>query len=326
MNLTRFESNTQRPAAGYFICLRNVARTIALVWLASASISALAADGYVYDAAGQVSLTVGKNAPRLAAKYDTVASGMVIRTGDNSHAVLKFEDGQVVSMQANSTFQIREYRYVPKHAEESSIAFAMIKGGMRFVTGQIGQLNPNAFRLITPHATIRIHGTEFLTVIANNATYSKVLSGSISMTNAAGMTIVSAGQSALASSATTLTSTIPAASVPDGTFNQIAAISLSAPAPAPAPLPKPTPIPAVAAASTGAPAAITTPAATAGATTAATSSTATTIGGAATGGATASTATVAATGISATTIGIGVGVAAIAAAVLGKETTTTTHH
>ena len=40
-------------------------------------------------------------------------------------------------MRANTTFQIREYRYVSKQAEyeKNSIVFSMLKGGMRFVTG-----------------------------------------------------------------------------------------------------------------------------------------------------------------------------------------------
>ena len=185
--------------------MHDLAKTIAFVWLASSSVPAWAAGGFVYDAAGSVSVAIGKTPPRPAVKNDTVVSGTVIRTGDNSHAVLKFEDGQVVSMQANSTFKVREYRYEPKQVEQNSIAFSMFKGGMRFITGLIGQRNPEAFRLATPNSTIGIRGTDFLVVMANKAAYSQVLSGSISMTNAAGTTILTAGQTALTPSAVALT-------------------------------------------------------------------------------------------------------------------------
>lgn len=279
-------------------------RAIVLAWMATASAGAWAAGGYFYDAVGSVSVAIGKNVPRPAVKNDTVASGTVIRTGDNSSAVLKFEDGQVVSMQANSTFQVREYNYEPKKVEESSIVFSMFKGGMRFITGEIGQRNKQAFKLVSPNATIRIRGTEFMVVMANNATYSQVISGSIGMTNAAGMTIVNAGQTALTSSATVLTTMAPAASVPAGTFSQLAAI------PVPAAVAVAIPAPAGAAASTGTAAATTTASA----------------GGAAAGGAAASTAAAGGLfgGISATAIGVGVGIAAVAAAVV--NTSTTTHH
>lgn len=295
--------------------MHGIARTMLLVWMATAPVSAWAAGGYVYDAAGSVSVAIGKNPPRPVVKNDTVASGTVIRTGDNSHAVLKFEDGQVVSMQANSIFQVREYRYEPRQVEENSIIFSMFKGGMRFITGNIGQRNPSAFRLATPNATIGIRGTEFLVVMANNATYSQVLSGSISMTNAAGMTILTAGQTALTPSAAALTTPVPAATVPAGTFSQVIAI------PVPAAIPAPVPPPA-SGALTGSEAAATGTTATAADATAA--MTATEAGGAAAGGAAASTAAVtggAAAGISATTIGIGIGVAAVAVAVVNSTTT-----
>lgn len=298
-----------------------LAIAVALVSMASAPASAWAAGGYIFDAGGAVSITPDKKiAPRPAVKNDAVASGTVIRTGDNSHAVLKFEDGQVVSLQANTTFQVREYRYEPRKIEESNIVFSMFKGGMRFVTGQIGQRNKQAFRLATPNATIGIRGTEFMIVMANNATYCQVLSGSIGMTNAAGLSVISAGQTALTSSATTLTTAVPAASVPAGTFSQIAVI------PVPAAIPAPVPPPASAALKAGTTIASGTTTTTAGtaAVTSSTTAVGATAGGATAGGAAASTAATAggaATGVSATTIGIGAGVAAIAAAVISSSTT-----
>lgn len=287
-----------------------LARIIVIAAMVSTTASAWAVGGYIFDAAGAVSISADKrSAPRMASKNDAVVAGSVVRTGDNSHAVLKFEDGQVVSLQANSTFQVREYRYVPRQAEESGIVFSMFKGGMRFITGQIGQSNPKAFRLATPHATVGIRGTDFMVVMANNATYSQVLSGAITVTNAAGMVVTRAGQTALTPSATTLTTLLTNSSAPVGTFSEIAAI------PVPAPTPGPLPAPAVAGARAGASAA----------TTAATTPAA--AGGAAAGGAAASTAAVAggaSTGISATTIGIGIGVAALVAA--AAHSSSTTHH
>lgn len=274
-------------------------RTTLLAWMATAPVGAWAVDGYLHDAVGSVSVAIGKDAPRPAVKNDTVASGAVIRTGNNSSAVLKFADGQVVSMQANSTLQVREYIYRPENAEGSSIVFSIFKGGMRFITGEIGQRNKQAFKLVSPNATIRIRGTEFMIAMANKAVYSQVISGSISVANAAGTAIINAGQTALTSSATALTTAVPATSVPAGIFSQVAAI----------PVPVATPVPS--------------PAQTLAATPAGTTAAATP-GGAAAGGATASTAAAGGMfgGISATTIGIGVGVAAAAAAVINNTSTT----
>lgn len=297
--------------------------TLALIWLSATSTFAWAGRGYIHDVAGSVSIASGNMAPRRAVVNDAVSTGTVIRTGNNSSAVLKFEDGEVASLQENTTFKVREYTFNPDKVEDSNIVFSMFKGGMRFISGLIGQRKPQAFRLATPDATIGIRGTDFIVVIANGVTHSQVLSGSIAMTNAAGTAIVSAGQTAVTSSATTLTSQVPASSVPAGTFSQITSISLPTSAPLTAP-------PAAMFESGGAVSEIGTATELATTTEAlATTEAASVItgetiaGGAATGGAAAATTTAAvATGVSATTIAIGVGVAAGVAALVNTATTT----
>lgn len=304
-----------------------LAKVVAVVGLCLAPVFAWAANGYVFEAAGSVSVALGNNAPHVAAKNENLFPGSVVRTGDNSHAVLKFEDGELVTMQANSTFQVREYRYEPRRAEQSSVVFSMFKGTMRFITGEIGQRNPSAFRLATPDATIRVRGTDFLVAITNNATYTQVLSGGISVTNAAGMTMLNAGQTGLTPSATTLTTLLPDSSAPAGIFSQIASIPVPPAMPGPVPAPAPAPVVAPAGAGTSMGATNVASGATSGSE-AATATTTQAAGGAAAGGAAASSAAAAggaATGISATTIGIGVGVAALVAAA-AHSSSTTTHH
>ena len=300
-------------------------RIATLVCLLALSASAWASGGYIYDASGAVSLAVGRGEPRWAKINDTVSSGTVIRTGKASHAVLKFEDGQVVSLQADTTFQVRNYIYIPRQPRDSSILFSMFKGGMRFVTGMIGKENPDAFRLATPDTTMGIRGTDFMVVITSNGTRSQVVSGSISLTNAAGTTVLTAGQTSLTASATALTATVPASSVPAGTFSQLNAIAL--------PPATPAPIPAPPAAGAGAPlsgaaptTAASSTAATAGtaATTTAGTTAATAAGGAAAGGAGIAAVATAGAGISGTTIAIGIAAAAGVAAVV-NATSTTSH-
>ncbi|HEY0664928.1 MAG TPA: FecR family protein [Gallionella sp.] len=306
--------------------MNEIKRIAALVCLFALSASAWASGGYIYDASGSVSLAEGKGAPRWAKINDTVTSGTVIRTGKASHAVLKFEDGQVVSLQADTTFQIRKYDYFPMNPSENSILFSMFKGGTRFITGMIGKEKPVAFRLATPDATVGIHGTDFIVVIASNGTRSQVVSGSISLTNAAGTTTLTAGQTALTSSATALTATVPASSVPAGTFGQLNAIALPAATPG-----------AIPAAGTGAllsgiaPNTATAATATAGTTAtttaaagnaAAAGTAAGSAGGAAAGGAGIAAVATAGAGISATTIAIGVAAAAGVAAIVNASSTT----
>ncbi|MGC2047607.1 MAG: FecR family protein [Gallionella sp.] len=212
------------------------------------------AGSHVYVVKGSVYAAQGKNPAHRVSNNEIIVSDTVITTVDNSAALLKFEDGQIVAMQSNSTFRVREYRYDARKAENSSIIFSMLKGGMRFVTGLIGQQRKQAFRLLTPNATLGIRGTEFMVAMVDNSLYSQVQSGKVSMTNAAGVTVLGAGQSAVVASSGALVSVISASAIPAGAFSDLISIPLNpsaipalapvpvaiaAPVPVPVPLPEP---------------------------------------------------------------------------------------
>ena len=263
------------------------------------SCAAMASAGVIQQMVGDVQFAMGANPAQPAVKNDVITADMLVTTGKNSFAILKFEDGQVVVMQANSAFKVREYRYQPQQASENNMAFAMLRGGFRFVTGLIGQHNKHAFTLTTPNATIGIRGTDFMVEMSEQAMFSQVSSGGIELANEAGSLGLSTGQVALTSSATTLPTLTSLAALPVGIFTQLNAIPLFAPATVPLAT---TPNPVVASASGQV-----ANAGSAASTTAA--------GGAATGGASAAagtSASVAATtlGVSGTSIAIGAGVAA----------------
>ena len=266
-----------------------LAQAVVVVCLASVSFPAWAAGGYIFDSAGVVYIGVGKNPARPVVKHDAITSDTVIWTGGNSRAVLKFEDGQVVAIQANSTFQVREYFYDPQNMENSAIILSMFKGGMHFVTGAIGQRNPKAFRLATPDATIRIKGTDFYSVLTNKGLYNRVLSGRISVTNKVGETIFSGGETGL--TATPTADSVLVSPAPPEIFDQIAAIPVPPAVPGPIPPPEPIPVPVA--------------------------------GGAAPGGAAAETMETVGEGVSATEVAIGLGVAAGVAVMVNHSTT---HH
>jgi predicted CXXCH cytochrome family protein len=220
----------------------SIKAAIACIYLFS--MQAWAVDGYVADVAGKVSVAIGKSAAHPAAKHDVISSDTEVNTGDKSYAVLKFEDGQIVAMQGNTAFHVTEYRYDPKRVENSNIIFSTIKGGMRFITGLIGQHNSKAFRLSTPNVTIGIRGTDFVVATADNSLYCQVKSGSLSMTNAAGTVSFKAGQTILVESVRTLPRPVPATALPPGIFSELDAIpALPMSAGATETIPPPAPIP-----------------------------------------------------------------------------------
>lgn len=218
-----------------------------------------AAESRIYVVSGNVSVTQGKNPAHRVIGSEPIASNTLVNTGDKSAALLRFEDGQVVTLQANSSFNVREYHYDAKRIENSNIVFSVFSGGMRFITGLIGQHKKQAFRLSTPNATIGIRGTEFMVTMAGKSMYSRVLSGGIAMTNAAGTAVVGAGQSAVVPSSGALATLVSASAIPAGTFGELLSIPVQ-PSGIPAPAPEPVPEPAPAAPVEPAPAAVPEPA------------------------------------------------------------------
>jgi hypothetical protein len=194
----------------------------------------------VYAVSGEVYVSRGKNPAHRVVTNEPISSDTLIQTGSDSTALLKFADGQVATMQSNSIFKLREFRYDPKQVNNSSAVFSMFQGGMRFITGLIGKLNHQAFRLSTPNATIGIRGTDFMVAMAGNSMYSQILKGKIAMTNAGGMKIVGSGQSVAVSSSRKLASLVAKSAIPAGTFGELLAIpvepsAIRAPAPEPVP-------------------------------------------------------------------------------------------
>lgn len=168
--------------------------------------------GQLFDAVGDVRLALGGQAAQSVVKGAALKNGMTVTTGNKSTAVLKFEDGEAIALGENSTFKIENYRYFPKEIEKSSMAFSILAGSMRAITGLIASKHPANFNLKAPTATIGIRGTVFLYSIVNGTSYMQVVSGSISvMTTNGTMLTLGAGQTIVVSAAGTVTATGAAA-------------------------------------------------------------------------------------------------------------------
>jgi hypothetical protein len=139
-------------------------------------------------------------------------SGTTVTTGENSHATLRFEDGQRVTLGQNTEFRIVDYRY-DRQARNDRAIFDMLKGALRVVTGAIAQRNRIAWSLRTPTVTIGVRGTDF--VVAHvNPTYVNVVRGTIAAANSAGTVIFPTGAIASIASSTTLAVSVPGSAVP----------------------------------------------------------------------------------------------------------------
>lgn len=162
------------------------------------SASAFAAPvGKVLTLAGNVAAE--RNGQRLPLTIGaSLENGDILQVGPSSVAQIRFVDESIVSLRANTTFKIDDFRYT-NTAEDRSV-FGLIKGGMRTITGLIGKNNPQGYSVNGVTATIGIRGTHFTIVscdvaspcttldnqTADEGMYGGVTDGRIAVINDAG--------------------------------------------------------------------------------------------------------------------------------------------
>jgi len=134
---------------------------------------------------------------RPLAKGAELDSGDTVRTNANGRAQIRFSDGSYVSLQPNTDFAINEYKFDGKDDDRGF--FGLLRGAMRTVTGAVGKVNRNSYRITTPTATVGIRGTGGVIQVLNDGSTLVIgTSGIWSLTNPAGSIDIPAGLSGLA--------------------------------------------------------------------------------------------------------------------------------
>ncbi len=174
-----------------------------LAWVVSAALAATgtasaAPAGRVDFAIGGVTVTGADGRSRPATKGLELQSGDRVVTG-SGRAQIRFTDGAYVSLQPNSDFSIREYRFDGRTDGTEKGVFGLLRGALRTVTGAIGRVNRGAYQIQTPTATIGIRGTGgLIQILPDGSTLVTGNSGVWSLTNRAGSLDVPAGRAAKA--------------------------------------------------------------------------------------------------------------------------------
>jgi len=133
---------------------------------------------------------------RTLRKGDAVNQGEIIATGAMSSIVLRFADGQIAALSANSRMAINNYVYNAAEPAKSNVLLSLLNGGMRAVTGLIGKARPQAVAFRAGNATIGIRGTDAtFTYAPGQSVTVTVANGSVSYTFPNGASfVVPAGQ------------------------------------------------------------------------------------------------------------------------------------
>lgn len=153
------------------------------------------AAGHADFVIGNVQAVAADGAQRPLAKGSEINIGEAIHTAAGARAQIRFTDGGYVSLQPNSQFRIDDYRYENKTDGKEKGFFSLLRGGLRTITGAIGHVNRDNYRVTTSMATIGIRGTGYNAMLGEGLTVS-VADGVISLTNKGGSLILAQGQSA----------------------------------------------------------------------------------------------------------------------------------
>jgi len=160
-----------------------------LLALVSAALSnaAFANTGNVNFAIGNITVTNANGNQRPLTKGTEIRSGDKVASGSDGRAQIRFSDGAFVSLQPNTEFNIREYRFNGAADGSESALFGLLKGAMRTVTGLVGRTNRDKYQIATPTATIGIRGTGgLISIAADGTTRISGTSGTWLLSNAAG--------------------------------------------------------------------------------------------------------------------------------------------
>ncbi len=122
----------------------------------------------------------------------------VIKSTKGSTAQIVFNDNTIIKVGSATTFKVEEYLFDEKNP---NVKFRVEEGSFKAITGKIGKIAPDKFKLETKTATIGIRGTAFVgKVQPNGDLYVACTKGVITLTPIGAFTtppppvIVSVGQ------------------------------------------------------------------------------------------------------------------------------------
>ncbi len=94
-----------------------------------------------------------------------VREGETILTGAGALTQIRLVDGGMLSIRGDTEMKFDRFSHAGENDRESSMFLSLLKGGFRSVTGLIGRLNRDGYRVTTPSATIGIRGTDHEPVV-----------------------------------------------------------------------------------------------------------------------------------------------------------------
>jgi hypothetical protein len=146
---------------------------------------------------------------RSLTKGDPVRVGDTLKSSKGASLQLRMEDGGMIMLRPESQLVIESFAYNGVQDGSEHMALALLDGGFRAVTGDIGHLHKENYSIRTPNATIAIRGTDHEAVfvpttqpgqiaLVQPGTYDHVISGATILQNEQGGLLIKPNQTGFA--------------------------------------------------------------------------------------------------------------------------------
>lgn len=146
---------------------------------------------------------------RSLTKGDPVRVGDTLKSSKGASMQLLMEDGGTIVLRPESQLAIESFVYKGIQDGSEHISLALLTGGFRAVTGNIGNLHKENYSIRTPNATIGIRGTDHETVFVSRTppgqtavvepgTYNHVISGATTLQSEQGKLLIKPNQTGFA--------------------------------------------------------------------------------------------------------------------------------
>lgn len=149
--------------------------------------------GYVLMASGEFFAVQPDKTQRKLERKSPFYSGEILRTGVDAKAQVRFRDGSLIALRAETSIKIDQFRYEEPDKGEDKNIFTLMNGGFRTITGKIGKKNPDNYQMKSSIASIGVRGTTYEVVMGDGLSVA-AWQGTIVLKNNAGEMALGVGQ------------------------------------------------------------------------------------------------------------------------------------
>lgn len=121
--------------------------------------------GRVQFVHGKVYVSNTSTQPHRLKKGDPILESDTVITSLESSTQIKMRDGGYIAVRPDSKFKVESFVFSGVEDGNERSFFSLIRGGIRAITGMIGQKNKGSYRIATTTATIGIRGTDHETYV-----------------------------------------------------------------------------------------------------------------------------------------------------------------